>query len=103
MKVFPSELFDYSNFLYQWAFAIIAIGITSSSITERTQFVAYLIYLAFLTGFVYPVVFHWLWSANGSASASHNDNLLFRSRVIGFVGSGVVYLLEVWPGFGCSH
>ncbi|KAL0916825.1 hypothetical protein M5K25_014368 [Dendrobium thyrsiflorum] len=43
----------------QWAFAIAAAGITSGSIAERTQFVAYLIYSSFLTGFVYPVVSHW--------------------------------------------
>ncbi|KAE8723379.1 Ammonium transporter 1 member 1 [Hibiscus syriacus] len=45
----PSCSFDYSNFLYHWAFAIAAAGITSGSIAERTQFVAYLIYSSFLT------------------------------------------------------
>ncbi|KAI8537774.1 hypothetical protein RHMOL_Rhmol09G0050700 [Rhododendron molle] len=59
LKSIPSSLFDYSNFLYQWAFAIAAAGITSGSIAERTQFVAYLVYSSFLTGFVYPVVSHW--------------------------------------------
>uniref|UniRef100_A0ACD5UCS6 Uncharacterized protein n=1 Tax=Avena sativa TaxID=4498 RepID=A0ACD5UCS6_AVESA len=52
----PQTGFDYSFFLFQWAFAIAAAGITSGSIAERTQFVAYLIYSAFLTGFVYPYV-----------------------------------------------
>ncbi|XP_010264809.1 PREDICTED: ammonium transporter 1 member 1-like [Nelumbo nucifera] len=93
MKAFPSELFDYSNFLYQWAFAIATAGITSGSIAERTQFVAYLIYSAFLTGFVYPVVSHWFWSADGWASAFNNDNLLFGSGAIDFAGSGVVHLV----------
>ncbi|KAI8006263.1 Ammonium transporter 1 member 2 [Camellia lanceoleosa] len=50
----PSATHDYSFFLYQWAFAIAAAGITSGSIAERTQFVAYLIYSSFLTAFVYP-------------------------------------------------
>ncbi|RWW19680.1 hypothetical protein GW17_00016241 [Ensete ventricosum] len=59
LKEVPQAGFDYSNFLYQWAFAIAAAGITSGSIAERTQFVAYLIYSSFLTGFVYPVVSHW--------------------------------------------
>ncbi|KAJ6291983.1 hypothetical protein OIU76_023972 [Salix suchowensis] len=59
---FPTAEQDYSFFLYQWAFAIAAAGITSGSIAERTQFVAYLIYSSFLTGFVYPVVSHWFWS-----------------------------------------
>ncbi|CAN0904970.1 Ammonium transporter 1 member 1 [Linum grandiflorum] len=82
---FPSTNFDYSYFLYQWAFAIAAAGITSGSIAERTQFVAYLIYSSFLTGFVYPVVSHWFWSADGY--------LLFGSGVIDFAGSGVVHMV----------
>ncbi|KAK8664553.1 hypothetical protein V6N13_084337 [Hibiscus sabdariffa] len=53
-----SSSYDYNNFLYQWAFDIAMAGITSGSIAERTQFVAYLIYSSFLTGFVYPVVSH---------------------------------------------
>ncbi|KAK8623833.1 hypothetical protein V6N13_065196 [Hibiscus sabdariffa] len=89
----PSSLLDYSNFLYQWAFAIAAAGITSGSIAERTQFVAYLIYSSFLTGFVYPVVSHWFWSGDGWASAFRTDDFLFGSGVIDFAGSGVVHVV----------
>ncbi|KAF3452379.1 hypothetical protein FNV43_RR02812 [Rhamnella rubrinervis] len=85
---------DYSYFLYQWAFAIAAAGITSGSIAERTQFVAYLIYSSFLTGFVYPIVSHWFWSPDGWASPIRsNNNLLFGSGVIDFAGSGVVHMV----------
>ncbi|KAL1561658.1 Ammonium transporter 1 member 1 [Salvia divinorum] len=95
----PSPLFDYSHFLYQWAFAIAAAGITSGSIAERTQFVAYLIYSSFLTGFVYPIVSHWFWSADGWASAANPGNLLFGSGVIDFAGSGVVHMVGGIAGF----
>ncbi|KAK6144901.1 hypothetical protein DH2020_021721 [Rehmannia glutinosa] len=70
LREFPTPTADYSFFLYQWAFAIAAAGITSGSIAERTQFVAYLIYSSFLTGFVYPVVSHWFWSGDGWAGAA---------------------------------
>lgn len=93
LKDVPDPNFDYSNFLYQWAFAIAAAGITSGSIAERTQFVAYLIYSSFLTGFVYPIVSHWFWSADGWASPTNMDNLLFGSGVIDFAGSGVVHMV----------
>ncbi|KAL5066944.1 hypothetical protein RYX36_017831 [Vicia faba] len=93
LKDVPSEAFDYSYFLYQWAFAIAAAGITSGSIAERTQFVAYLIYSSFLTGFVYPVVSHWFWSSDGWASATNTGNLLFSTGVIDFAGSGVVHMV----------
>ncbi|XP_050218490.1 ammonium transporter 1 member 1 [Mercurialis annua] len=95
----PSDSFDYSNFLYQWAFAIAAAGITSGSIAERTQFVAYLIYSSFLTGFVYPVVSHWFWSADGWASAFNTGDLLFSTGVIDFAGSGVVHMVGGIAGF----
>ncbi|GMN61474.1 hypothetical protein TIFTF001_030561 [Ficus carica] len=94
LKEIPSEGFDYSFFLYQWAFAIAAAGITSGSIAERTQFVAYLIYSAFLTGFVYPVVSHWFWSVDGWGGAGRTSgDLLFSTGVIDFAGSGVVHMV----------
>ncbi|GMH18766.1 hypothetical protein Nepgr_020607 [Nepenthes gracilis] len=95
----PNAIYDYSFFLYQWAFAIATAGITSGSIAERTQFVAYMIYSSFLTGFVYPVVSHWFWSSDGWGSASKNGNLLFGSGVIDFAGSGVVHMVGGIAGF----
>eukprot|EP00850_Spirogloea_muscicola_P019964 SM000203S06140 [mRNA] locus=s203:114357:117608:+ [translate_table: standard] len=85
--------FDYSFFLFQWAFAIAAAGITSGSIAERTQFSAYLIYSCFLTGFVYPIVSHWVWSADGWISATNTDQLLFRTGAMDWAGSGVVHMV----------
>jgi len=91
----PNENFqyDYAYFLYQWAFAIAAAGITSGSIAERTQFAAYLVYSSILTGFVYPVVSHWVWSPDGWLSASNAGGLLFGSGVYDFAGSGVVHMV----------
>ena len=104
LKSFPSPSADYSFFLYQWAFAIAAAGITSGSIAERTQFVAYLLYSSFLTGFVYPVVSHWLWSPDGWASPTRPENdFLFGSGAIDFAGSGVVHMVGgiagLWGAF----
>ncbi|CAH8274370.1 unnamed protein product [Arabidopsis lyrata] len=85
--------FDFSFFLFQWTYAITASGITSGSMAERTQFVAYIIYSSFLTGFVYPVISHWFWSSDGWASPSRTDNNLFLgSGAIDFSGSGVVHM-----------
>ncbi|GAB2233182.1 hypothetical protein Droror1_Dr00002400 [Drosera rotundifolia] len=80
-----------------------AAGIKSGSIAERTQFGAYLVYSTFLTGFVYPVVSHWFWSADGWASATNasrgGGGLLFGSDVIDFAGSGVVHMVSGIAGF----
>ncbi|MCO5599544.1 hypothetical protein L7F22_053650 [Adiantum nelumboides] len=92
--------YDYSFFLFQWAFAIASAGITSDSIAERTQFVAYLIFSFFQTGFVYPVVSRWLWSLNGWLSASADtSNLLLGSGAVDFAGSGVVHMVGGIAGF----
>ncbi|XP_010262834.1 PREDICTED: ammonium transporter 1 member 3-like [Nelumbo nucifera] len=93
LKDIPNNTYDYSFFLYQWAFAIAVAGITSGSIAERTQFGAYLVYSFFLTGFVYPIVAHWVWSSSGWLSASSTGWLLFGSGAIDFAGSGVVHLV----------
>lgn len=94
--------YDYSFFLFQWAFAIAVAGITSGSIAERTQFSAYLIFSCFLSGFVYPVVAHWVWSDTGWLSPN-SSNLLLGSGAIDFAGSGVVHLVGgvagLWGAF----
>ncbi|KHN23487.1 Ammonium transporter 1 member 1 [Glycine soja] len=63
------------------------------------MFVAYLIYSSFLTGFVYPVVSHWFWSADGWASAISPGDRLFSTGVIDFAGSGVVHMVGGVAGF----
>lgn len=101
LKDIPSTSYDYSYFLYQWAFAIAVAGITSGSIAERTQFSAYLVFSFFLSGFVYPIVVHWVWSSNGWLSPS--SDMLFGSGAIDFAGSGVVHLVGgiagLWGSF----
>lgn len=83
---------DTRTFLYEWAFAIAVAGITSGSIAERTQFIAYLIVSILLTGFVYPVVVHWVWSPAGWL-APDSSAPLFGSGAIDFAGSGIVHLV----------
>lgn len=53
---------------------------------------AYLCYSVFLTGFVYPVVVHSMWSSNGFLSAFNNDGYFRDVGVIDFAGSGVVHM-----------
>ncbi|PRQ34455.1 putative ammonium transporter, ammonium/urea transporter [Rosa chinensis] len=104
LKDIPSSsTYDYDFFLFQWAFAIAVAGITSGSIAERTQFTAYLIFSCFLSGFVYPVVVHWVWSSSGWLNPGSTRFLLFGSGSIDFAGSGVVHLVGgiagLWGSF----
>ncbi|KAH7278107.1 hypothetical protein KP509_38G024700 [Ceratopteris richardii] len=98
----PVAGYDYSFFMFQWAFAIAAAGITSGSIAERTQFYAYLVYSSFLTGFVYPVVSHWVWSPDGWLSPLYKSPL-FGSGAIDFAGSGVVHMVGGIAGLWAAY
>ncbi|KAK9168158.1 hypothetical protein Syun_000298 [Stephania yunnanensis] len=90
----PNNTYDYSFFLYQWAFAIAVAGIASGSVAERTHFAAYLLFSFFLTGLVYPVVAHWVWSVPGWLSPHYSGRpVLFGSGAIDFAGSGAVHLV----------
>lgn len=90
----------YAHWLYQWTFSAAAAGIVSGSVAERGSFTAYLGYTALLTGFVYPVIVHWFWSADGWGSAfavaaslgDASKGPRISHGVIDFAGSGVVHL-----------
>lgn len=76
-------------FLFQAAFAGTAATIVSGAIAERTKFAAYLIASAVLTAFIYPVVVHWVWNADGWLA-----NL--STPFVDFAGSTVVHGVGGW-------
>mmetsp|Transcript_25419 Transcript_25419/g.42258 ORF Transcript_25419/g.42258 Transcript_25419/m.42258 type:complete len:569 (+) Transcript_25419:95-1801(+) len=77
--------------LFQFAFAATSATITAGTLAERCQMAAYLCYSVILTGFVYPVVAHSIWSNNGFLSA-FNVNPFLGIGVIDFAGSAVVHM-----------
>mmetsp|Transcript_4664 Transcript_4664/g.10395 ORF Transcript_4664/g.10395 Transcript_4664/m.10395 type:complete len:540 (-) Transcript_4664:265-1884(-) len=81
---------DYTFWLFQFAFAATSTTIVAGTLAERCQMAAYFCYSIILSGFVYPVIVHAVWSGTGFLSP-HNANPLFGVGVIDFAGSGVVH------------
>ena len=73
------------------AVAATSATIVAGTLAERCQMSAYLCYSVILTGFVYPVVAHSIWSNNGFLSASNADPFL-GIGMVDFAGSGVVHM-----------
>lgn len=53
---------------------------------------AYLGYSVFISGFVYPVVVHWVWAVDGWLGYG-TTNPIFKAGMIDFAGSGVVHMV----------
>ncbi|KAL7547775.1 hypothetical protein ACHAWF_011048 [Thalassiosira exigua] len=82
---------NYAFWMYQYAFAATAATIVAGTLAERCQMTAYLLYSSFLTSFVYPIIAHAVWSANGFLTTVR-VNPLFGVGMIDFAGSGVVHV-----------
>lgn len=70
--------------LFQCAFVIAVISIVSGAVAERIHFRAYILYTLVMTGFIYPVAGHWIWSGNG---------WLAKLGMIDFAGSAAIHAL----------
>lgn len=70
--------------LFQCAFVIAVISIVSGAVAERVHFRAYILYTIAMTGLIYPLAGHWVWSAGG---------WLGKLGMIDFAGSAVIHAL----------
>ncbi|CAB9521577.1 Ammonium transporter 1 member [Seminavis robusta] len=82
---------DLPVFFFQYTFAAASVTIVAGALAERCKMAAYLCYSFFLTGFVYPVAVHSVWSVAGFLSAGNSEPLL-GIGMVDFAGSGVVHM-----------
>lgn len=76
----------------EYTFSATSVTIIAGTLAERCQMVAYLCYSIVLSGFIYPIVVHQIWSSNGFLSVNNPLNPVLDQGVIDFAGSGVVHL-----------
>lgn len=69
---------------FQCAFVIAVISIVSGAVAERINFRAYILYTVAMTGIIYPIAGHWVWSVGG---------WLGKLGMIDFAGSAVIHAL----------
>jgi len=79
-------LWNFAFWMFQAAFAATASTIVSGAMAERTKFASYLVYTAFITAFIYPVVGRWIWGGGW----------LGEMGFIDFAGSTVVHSVGGW-------
>jgi ammonium transporter, Amt family len=82
---------DPARFFFQYAFNATCVTIIAGTLAERCRMASYLAYSIYLTGFVYPIVAHNIWSEQGFFSAS-NPNAVIGIGMVDFAGSGVVHM-----------
>jgi Amt family ammonium transporter len=80
----PSNISSDTFWLFQCAFVIAVISIVSGAVAERLHFRAYIVYTIVMTGLIYPLSGHWIWSPNG---------WLAKLGILDFAGSAAIHAL----------
>lgn len=88
---FPAQ--QYAFWAFQWAFANLSTHILFGATTERLTLFATYVYSFFYSGFIYPVIAHWIWSQSGWLSPYNSvTTRLGQNGLIDFSGATVVHL-----------
>jgi Amt family ammonium transporter len=82
----PTTIDTPVSILFQTVFCATAATIVSGAMAERTKFVSYLIYSAFISLIIYPIAGHWLWGGGWLSDLG----------MIDFAGSTLVHSVGGW-------
>lgn len=91
INTLPTELAAF--FLFQAMFCSTATTIVSGAIAERLKFIAYIGISSWVSGFIYPIYGHWVWSG---LSEGKTTGWLGAIGFVDFAGSTVVHSVGGW-------
>ncbi len=77
-----------SDWFFQMVFVATAASIVSGTIAERAKFWPFMIFVAILTGIIYPIQGSWTWGGGWLAEMGFSD----------FAGSTIVHSVGGWAG-----
>ena len=85
----------YAWFFQSFAYALVCNAIVAEALGTRASRLAHVLSTVAVTGFLFPVIAHWVWSSEGWLSAIRPENQppIGTVGAIDFAGSGVVHLL----------
>ncbi|MFC5402793.1 ammonium transporter [Cohnella soli] len=90
----PANISHDTFWLFQNAFVIAVISIVSGAVAERIHFKAYILLTILMTGLIYPIAGHWIWSPNG---------WLAQLGMVDFAGSAAIHALGGFAALAAAH
>jgi Amt family ammonium transporter len=79
----PSGMADLATWFKMAMFAITVVGIVPGALAERDKFWGWMVAAIGITGFIYPVVEHWVWGGGWLGQIGYID----------YAGSSVVHMV----------
>mmetsp|Transcript_39180 Transcript_39180/g.90476 ORF Transcript_39180/g.90476 Transcript_39180/m.90476 type:complete len:607 (-) Transcript_39180:187-2007(-) len=91
MDGFFDDPIQFRQWFFQGAFCATASTIVSGAIAERTQLLAFCIFILIMTSIIYPLVVYWGWSGEGFLNNSQGS--FMGPGYMDFAGSGLVHMV----------
>ncbi|KAF4518295.1 hypothetical protein B566_EDAN005864 [Ephemera danica] len=104
---------QYAHFFFQLSYASTPSTITSGAVVDRISLIGYITYSSLISGVVYPIVCHWVWTAEGwltvmgfkdfcGSSALHLmsglGGMIIYTGFFAFNGGSVVHISKLGDG-----
>src|SRR6476660_1285951 len=88
-----------AHWIFQFAFADCASTICSGTMIGRTNFIGDILYSICVSGFIYPIIGHWVWGPDGFLAVMGSEGHwlpTFGMNFHDFAGSTVVHSIGGW-------